>query len=114
MGRIMTETEAFVVLNMLPRVGPVRVRKLLEVFGSPPEILRAKPKDLRNVQGIGNEVAEPIIAWEKYAKLTEELERVRKFGATIITQADPAYPALLREIHDPPVVLYVWGDLRDS
>ena len=44
----------------------------------------------------------------------EELGRVRAFGATIISQADPSYPTLLREIHDPPIVLYVWGDLRDS
>jgi DNA processing protein len=54
----MTQTEAFVALNMLPRIGPVRVRKLLEVFGSPQAIFEAKPRDLRHVQGIGPEVAE--------------------------------------------------------
>jgi DNA processing protein len=108
---IMTQTEAFMALNMLPRIGPVRVRKLLEVFGSPEQILEAKTGDLRNVQGIGNEVADSILSWRSHAKLEAEIERVAKFGATIITQADPAYPALLREIHDPPIVLYVWGTL---
>ncbi|HEY5812173.1 MAG TPA: DNA-processing protein DprA [Terrimicrobiaceae bacterium] len=110
----MTEIEAYVVLNMLPHVGPVRVRKLLEVFGSPSEILRANFRDLSNVQGIGREVAESIGTWEQNANLTAELKRVQKFGASIITQADTAYPALLRQIHDPPLVLYVWGDLRYS
>src|SRR6478609_9650173 len=56
----MTQTEAFIALNMLPRVGPVRVRKLLEVFGSPEQILEARPANLRNVQGIGIEVAVEI------------------------------------------------------
>jgi DNA processing protein len=110
----MTQTEAFVALNMLPRVGPVRVRKLLEVFGSPQGILQARPAELRNVQGVGTEVAESIASWETNSSLKEELDRIRAFGATIITQADPSYPALLREIHDPPMVLYVWGELRDS
>ena len=109
----MTQTEAFIALNMLPRVGPVRVRKLLEVFGSPDRILEARPADLRNVQGIGSEVAESILSWRSHAKLEEEVERVATLGATVITQADSAYPALLREIHDPPIVLYVWGNLSD-
>ena len=64
MARAMTETEAFVSLNMLPRIGPVRVRRLLEVFGSPQSILGAKQQELRRVQGIGNDVAESLAKWE--------------------------------------------------
>ncbi|HET7238178.1 MAG TPA: DNA-processing protein DprA [Terrimicrobiaceae bacterium] len=109
----MTQTEAFVALNMLPRIGPVRVRKLLEVFGSPQAIFEAKPRDLRHVQGIGPEVAESVASWQATCDLASELERARTFGAGIISQADPAYPTLLKEIHDPPIVLYVWGELRD-
>jgi DNA processing protein len=109
----MTQTEAFVALNMLPRVGPVRVRKLLEVFGSPEKILQATLSDLHSVQGIGIEVAESIASWERHSRLEEELEHTRAVGATILTQADPSYPALLKEIHDPPIVLYVCGELRD-
>jgi DNA processing protein len=110
----MTDTEAFVALNMLPHIGPVRVRKLLEVFGSPQEILHAKRKDLRSVQGIGDDVAESITSWKIHSDPAAELERAGNFGAAIITQANASYPALLREIHDPPIVLYVWGSLRDS
>src|SRR6266850_6971615 len=114
MARIMTDTEAFVALNMLPHIGPVRVRRLLEVFGSPQEILRAKPKDLRSVQGIGDDVAESIASWRVHSDPAAEVERARMFGAAIITQNEPSYPALLKQIHDPPMVLYVWGALRDS
>ncbi|HEY5706047.1 MAG TPA: DNA-processing protein DprA [Terrimicrobiaceae bacterium] len=108
----MTDIEAFVALNMLPHIGPVRVRRLLEVFDSPQEILRAKSKDLRRVQGIGDEVAESITSWKTLFDPAAEVERASKFGATIITQADPSYPVPLKEIHDPPTVLYVWGTLR--
>jgi DNA processing protein len=109
----MTDTEAFIALNMLPHIGPVRVRKLLEHFGSPQQILEARPGDLRRVQGIGDDIAESIASWKVHCDPAAEQERAKKFGAEIVTQSDPAYPALLRQIHDPPILLYVWGTLKD-
>jgi DNA processing protein len=109
----MKATEACIALNMLPTVGPVRLRKLLEVFKEPQEILAAKRGELRKVEGIGNEVADQISNWESTVDLAAELERVRDFGATVITQESPSYPRSLREIHAPPIVLYVWGELED-
>jgi DNA processing protein len=109
----MTPTEACIALNMLPTVGPVRLRKLLEVFKNPERVLAAKRGELRGIEGIGNEVAEQISNWESTVDLAAELERVREFGATVITQDSPSYPKSLREIHAPPIVLYVWGELTD-
>ena len=109
----MTPTEACIALNMLPTVGPVRLRKLLEVFKNPERVLAAKRGELRGIEGIGNEVAEQISNWESTVDLVAELERVREFGATVITQDSPSYPKSLREIHAPPIVLYVWGELTD-
>jgi DNA processing protein len=109
----MTTTEACIALNMLPTVGPVRLRKLLEVFHEPQQILAAKRSDLRKVEGIGNEVADQISNWESTIDLAAELERIRDFGATVITQESAAYPQSLRQIHAPPIVLYVWGELHD-
>src|SRR5947208_4491066 len=109
----MNATEACIALNMLPTVGPVRLRKLLEVFQEPQQILGAKRGDLRKVEGIGNEVADQISNWESTVDLPAELERIRDFGATVITQESPSYPKSLREIHAPPIVLYVWGDLQE-
>ncbi|MGC2626678.1 MAG: helix-hairpin-helix domain-containing protein, partial [Candidatus Udaeobacter sp.] len=60
----MNATEACIALNMLPTVGPVRLRRLLEVFQEPQQILAAKRSDLRKVEGIGNEVADQISNWE--------------------------------------------------
>jgi DNA processing protein len=109
----MNATEACIALNMLPTVGPVRLRKLLEVFKRPQEILAAKRNELRKVEGIGNEVADQISNWESIVDLGAELDRIREFGATVITQESPSYPRGLREIHAPPIVLYVWGELKE-
>lgn len=109
----MNATEACIALNMLPTVGPVRLRKLLEVFGQPEKVLAAKRSDLRKVEGIGNEVADQISNWESTIDLAAELQRVRDFGVTVITQSSPSYPRSLREIHAPPIVVYVWGELQE-
>ena len=109
----MNSTEACIALNMLPTMGPVRLRKLLEVFSTPEKILAAKRGELRSVEGIGNEVADQISNWESVVDLAGELRRIAEFGATVITAGSPMYPKSLQEIHSPPIVLYVWGELAD-
>ena len=99
------------VLNMVPGLGPVRVGRLLEAFGGPERVLAARRAELRRVEGVGEEVAGAIAAWEDTVDLAGELRRVDEFGARVVTRASEEYPRLLREIHDPPIVLYVWGEL---
>jgi DNA processing protein len=108
----MEPREALVALNLIEHVGPVRVRQLLEHFGDAPAILRASKAQLLQVRGIGEDTAEAIAAWEKTTDLSAELKRIAEFGCHIVTQADPVYPESLRQIYDPPIVLYVKGDLR--
>ena len=109
----MNSTEACIALNMVPKMGPVRLRKLLDVFETPERILTGKRGELRTVEGIGNEVAEQISNWESSVDLTAELERIRDFGCEVITAESPKYPRQLREIHAPPIVLYVWGEITE-
>ncbi|HAV61080.1 MAG TPA: DNA-protecting protein DprA [Verrucomicrobiales bacterium] len=107
----MDEREAFVALNLIEHVGPVRVRQLLAHFGDAASILKASKGHLLQVRGIGEDTAESIATWEKRVDLSGELERCNEFGCRILIQTDPEYPAPLREIYDPPVVLYVRGSL---
>src|SRR4051794_33157582 len=109
----MTPTEACIALNMLPSMGPVRLRKLLEIFETPDRVLAARRDALRAVDGIGRDVADQITNWETLVDLSAELQRIREFGATVITGDSPLYPRQLREIHAPPIVLYVWGELEE-
>ena len=107
----MDSREAFIALNMLEGVGPVRARSLLEHFGGAQEILRASKNELLRVRNIGEDTAENISAWEKSVDLAGELKRIQDFGCHVLISADEHYPASLREIYDPPLVLYVKGDL---
>ena len=109
----MNSTEACIALNMLPMMGPVRLRKLLGVFETPERVLAARGSALRAIDGISAEVAEQITSWETIVDLSAELERVREFGAQVITAESALYPRQLREIHAPPIVLYVWGELME-
>ncbi len=107
----MDSREALVALNLIEHVGPVRVRQLLEHFGEAPAILGASKSQLLNVRNIGEETADAIANWEKTIDLAAELKRIKEFGCHILTQHDPEYPELLRQIYDPPFVLYVKGEL---
>ena len=107
----MDPSESLVALNMIEHVGPVRVRQLLEHLGDAPAILRASKPQLLQVRGIGEETAEAIAHWEKSVDLSSELKRIQEYGCHILTQADDDYPELLRQIYDPPIVLYVKGRL---
>src|SRR5689334_3343739 len=107
----MTSREALVALNMIPHIGPVRLRQLLEVFQSPEQILATPKHKLMRVDGIGEEVADAVTSWETTIDLTGELKRIADFGCQIVTQQDDNYPELLRQIYDPPIVLYVKGTL---
>src|SRR5437762_13963781 len=109
----MNSTEACIALNMLPTMGPVRLRNLLQVFNAPERILGARRDDLRKVEGVGREVVDQISNWESIVDLPAELKRINDFGATVITQSSPQYPRSLREIHSPPIVLYLWGEIQD-
>ena len=110
----MESREALVALNLIEHVGPVRVRQLLECFGEAPAILKASRQQLLRVHGIGEETAQAIASWEKTIDLDGELKRITDFGCRILTQADEDYPELLRQIYDPPIVLYVSGQLTSK
>jgi len=106
-----TSHEALIALNMIEHVGPVRLRRLLEQFGEPAAILSASKRALLQVHGIGEEVAEAISNWEGGVDLGAELKRIQEFGCHVVTQQDDEYPESLRQIYDPPIVLYVKGQM---
>ena len=107
----MDSREALIALNLIGNVGPVRVRQLLERFGDATAILQATREQLLRVNGIGEETAAAIAAWEKTVDLNAELNKIDEFGCRVVIQTDDEYPPLLRQIYDPPLVLYIKGAL---
>ena len=107
----MDSREALVALNMVDHVGPVRARQLLEHFGDATAVLQASRHQLLQIRNIGEETAEALANWQQTVDLAAEMKRIADFGCRIVTQQDPEYPELLKQIYDPPTVLYVKGEL---
>jgi DNA processing protein len=108
----MNEADALLVLNMLPKIGPVRARRLMEVCGGAAGVLKAGTSTLMKVNGIGNETAGIIKAWESHVDLAGELGRMKEMNITLFTDADEAWPEGLRQMHDAPLLLYVHGKVE--
>jgi DNA processing protein len=109
----MTSREAYIALNMVDGVGPIRVRALRDRFGEAQAILGASKTDLMQVEGVGEEVARSITGWREKVDLDAELQRIEKSGVHVVCRDDAEYPKNLREIYDPPLVLYVKGTLTE-
>lgn len=109
----MTQLEALVSLNMVGEIGSIRLGKLLEFFGKPENILKAPAEKLIAVSGIGGQIAQQITSFKK-EDLDKELALAKKLGLKIITPDDANYPQNLKNIYDPPIVLYIKGELKQE
>jgi DNA processing protein len=97
-------------LHMIPGLGNIAGKNLLDRFGSPEQIFKTTVSELMTVEGVRREAAQNIVKRKYTADPLSELMRIEKCGARIITPADPSYPAMLKEIHDPPMILYSKGE----
>ncbi len=98
----------WVELNMTPGIGPRAAAKLLERFGSAEAVYSATRAELEHLRLIP-EAIDTIIARDLQATAEAEIRAVRKLGGDILLLDDGVYPSSLREIYDPPIVLYVKG-----
>ncbi len=110
----MTATDAYLALTLLPGIGPIRVQRLLKRFKQPQDILTASARDLTSVSGFGSEMANLITHWQDHIDLAEEHRRIADHGIDLITLDSEDYPPSLREIHDPPFLLFVKGKLLET
>src|SRR5687767_15051320 len=106
----------WVELNMTPGIGPRAAAKLLERFGSAEAVYSATRSELEQLRLIP-EAVDTIIARDLQAAAEAEIKAVRKLGGDILLLDDGVYPASLREIYDPPIVIYVkgsWSECLDK
>lgn len=98
----------WVALNMTPGIGPRAAAKLLERFGSAEAVYGATRAELEKLRLLPAAV-DSIIARDLFPRAEAEIENVRRLGADLLILDDGVYPALLREIYDPPIAIYVKG-----
>jgi DNA processing protein len=101
-------------LNLTPGIGATLSKRLLERFGSPEAVFRAAAGELRKIEGLGEKVAETLQRGPSASLVERELSLVNEAGGRLVTLRDSSYPARLKEIYDPPPVLYVRGELRQE
>ena len=96
-------------ISLTPGLGPTKARKLAEHFGGPEAVFHAS---LTELEGTGIQaVSAQSIATGKSAELArEEIARCAAAGVTVVSSEDSCYPSRLKEIYDPPLVLYVRGN----
>jgi DNA processing protein len=94
---------------MIPNLGNITYRRLIHRFGDPTNVFNAHLHDLLKIEGLRAETAKRIVSngWEGDPR--EELRRIKKIGARLITILNSSYPMDLKQIHDPPPLLYLKG-----
>lgn len=97
---------------MTPGVGPRKAAQLLERFGSAENVFHALRSELENLR-LKPETIQSILKKEFHEKAEEEFSKVKDQGSDVLILDDGSYPALLREIADPPITLYVRGNWRE-
>lgn len=110
----MAKTESYLgwlALGMTPGLGARNAAKLLRAFGSPEAVFRATLTELEG-QHLQAAVAQAIHSGGPMSAAAKELAAVEAAGVRLITWDEPEYPALLREIYDPPPLLYVLGNIE--
>jgi DNA processing protein len=99
-------------LSIVPGVGRVTFRRLVERFGSPERALSAGSDDLQSIEGLSHKVIDALCSFPWREQAAKELEKASEAGVAIVTMESPAYPASLRNTPDPPLYLYVKGTLK--
>lgn len=100
-------------LQLVPDIGPIRARTLIEHFGDVDAVLSASVSQLQRVNGIGPRIAEMIFNARSHDEAVDrQIEAARTAGARILCWADPDYPPLLKRIPDPPLCIFVKGRIE--
>lgn len=111
-SHIMTsgDVKYWIGFNLVTGIGPVRVRSLVQTFGSIEAAWKAAAEELRKA-GLGEKLVQRLVEARSDLDLGKELARVQQLGLQVLPMDDPLYPARLKEIESPPLVLYLSGQL---
>jgi DNA processing protein len=96
-------------LSLVSGVGPLLRKALVERFGSAAAVLTAGKGELQSVDGIGPKIAARIVAAREEIDAEFELRLAAEHGIDVLAESDGNYPRPLRQIHDPPAVLFRRG-----
>ncbi|MEI6265990.1 MAG: DNA-processing protein DprA [Sphingobacteriia bacterium] len=98
-----------IALTMVPSIGPVLQKKLLDHFSNAADIFKASKTTLCQIEGIGEWTATNIIGWNDYKRVDEEMNFIQKHGIQPLLIGERLYPQRLLNCYDAPTLLYYKG-----
>ncbi len=105
------ETLDILALTLIPGLGTARIRRLIDLLGSPGEVLRATRSQLRALR-VPREARYYVSLGYARRDAEQTVRQCSELGVRILGWEEDDYPKLLREIFDPPLVVYCLGDVR--
>jgi DNA processing protein len=100
-------------LSSLTRVSPKKCKKLIDYFGDPESIWNAKQEELKSLSFITRTNFEELVDIKKKQNCEKILNTINRLGIKVITIKDEIYPSFLKNIYDPPTVLYMRGSIDE-
>ncbi|TAN45930.1 MAG: DNA-protecting protein DprA [Nitrospirae bacterium] len=104
----------WIALVLAREVGPLSAGRLLSAFRTPERIFSAPAPELGAVEGMTAAKIKALTGFNDWDGVNREIDNMDRFGIAAITAADEAYPGILRQIPDPPPVLFVKGALTED
>ncbi|MBM3297770.1 MAG: DNA-protecting protein DprA [Candidatus Aminicenantes bacterium] len=101
----------WIALGLISADNPRIIPRLLSLFPHPPDVLRASRDELKSL-GPGDMLAAGAFPGGLLRRAAEEERLLRKLGGRAVALSDDDYPGLLKQIADPPLVLFCLGDVK--
>lgn len=106
---MLTELDALIILTTFPHLGSIRIRFLMQYFGSAIRVLDASPQEIEQLPDFGTAVSSGWKNWRSRKEWQKNVELAEKHRVTIIPYTSAQYPQRLLEIPDYPIILYMKG-----
>lgn len=106
----MEDLKYWIWLSKIPGLGSVKTQRLLAIYQHPKEIWNTKKEELKQIEGIGEKLAEEILKQEYRENLDILQNKMKEEKIELITLQDETYPENLKHLYDKPISLYVKGN----
>jgi DNA processing protein len=102
---------AWMAMTLTPGMGPTRIWKAMNRLGAAERVFEASLTELEGL-GMPAQSAQFVFEGKARAMAEDEMRRTLEVGGSVLTPEDEAYPERLREIYDPPAVLWIRGNVE--
>ena len=108
------DTASLLYLTAIPKLGANRIKKLISAFKSPENVLNARADEISMIPGFDKKIADSIVRNRDDKFVEKQLKILEAMNAGIVSLWDNEYPENLKNIFDPPILLFVRGEFKDK